>query len=211
MKVVSPSMRFGKEQGNASSFRWASSAWISQPKKCGTAVGFRELGQPNFHSPLACRVGRRVDFTALPAFASTTDACPSMAPALRRKITDFASGSGWAKQLYQEPIMIAERMMLLGGVSVAMPGDVAAITLVPHSHGTYEVPVQISRLLHAHEIVLKEARTMARQGAEERDDGTNDLLVSSVIRTNEMQVWFVAEYVVDVPLVRADGEAFRKA
>ena len=71
--------------------------------------------------------------------------------------------------------------------------------------GREEVPVQISRLLHAHEIVLEEVRAMARKAAEEGDDGTNDLLVSSVIRTNEMQVWFVAEHVVDGPLVRADG------
>ncbi len=102
---------------------------------------------------------------------------------------------------------IAERIMLLGGVSVAMAGDVAAMTLVPQPPtGREEVPVQISRLLHAHEIVLKEARAMARQAAQEGDDGTNDLLVSSVIRTNELQVWFVAEHVVDGPLVHADGQ-----
>jgi starvation-inducible DNA-binding protein len=101
---------------------------------------------------------------------------------------------------------IAERIMMLGGVSVAMAEDVAEMTLVPRPpKGREEVPVQISRLLHAHEIVLKEARTMARQAAEAGDDGTNDLLVSSVIRTNESQVWFVAEHVVDEPLVRADG------
>jgi starvation-inducible DNA-binding protein len=100
---------------------------------------------------------------------------------------------------------IAERIMMLGGVSVAMSGDVAELTLVPQPPtGREEAPVQISRLLHAHEIVLKEARTMARQAAQEGDDGTNDLLVSSVIRTNEMQVWFVAEHVVDTPLVHAD-------
>jgi starvation-inducible DNA-binding protein len=64
--------------------------------------------------------------------------------------------------------------------------------------------VQVSRLLHAHEIVLKEARTMARRAAEGGDDGTNDLLVSSVIRTNELQVWFIAEHVVDMPLVHAE-------
>ena len=69
--------------------------------------------------------------------------------------------------------------------------------------------MQISRLLHAHEIVLKEARTMAREAAEEGDDGTNDLLVSSVIRTNELQVWFVAEHVVDGPLVHADQQFSR--
>ena len=104
--------------------------------------------------------------------------------------------------------LIAERIMMLGGVSIAMSADVAEMTLVPRPpRGREEVPVQISRLLHAHEIVLKEARTMARQATEEGDDGTNDLLVSSVIRTNEMHVWFAGEHLVDGPLVHADGQA----
>lgn len=99
---------------------------------------------------------------------------------------------------------IAERIQLLGGVSIAMAHDVAETTLIPRPpKGREAVPVQISRLLHAHEIVLKEARTMARQAAEAGDDGTNDLIVSNVIRTNELQVWFVAEHLVDVPLVHA--------
>jgi starvation-inducible DNA-binding protein len=103
---------------------------------------------------------------------------------------------------------IAERIMMLGGVSIAMSADVAETTLIPRPpRGREEVPVQISRLLHAHEIILKEARAMARQAADEGDDGTNDLLVSNVIRTNEMQVWFVAEHLVDAPLVHADGQA----
>ncbi len=102
--------------------------------------------------------------------------------------------------------MIAERIQLLGGVSIAMAHDVAETTIVPRPpKGREEVPVQISRLLHAHEIVLKEARTMARLAAKNEDDGTNDLIVSNVIRTNELQVWFVAEHVVDVPVVRAKG------
>jgi starvation-inducible DNA-binding protein len=104
--------------------------------------------------------------------------------------------------------LIAERIMMLGGVSVAMSADVAELTQVPRPpKGREEVPVQISRLLHAHEIVLKEARAMARKAAEEGDDGTNDLLVSDVIRTNEMQVWFTAEHVVDAPLVHVDGQS----
>jgi starvation-inducible DNA-binding protein len=104
--------------------------------------------------------------------------------------------------------LIAERIMMLGGISVAMSADVAETTLIPRPpKGREEVPVQISRLLHAHEIVLKEARAMARKAAEEGDDGTNDLLVSNVIRTNEMQVWFVAEHLVDGPLVHADEPA----
>ena len=99
---------------------------------------------------------------------------------------------------------IAERIQLLGGISIAMAHDVAETTLVPRPpKGREEVPVQISRLLHAHEIVLMEARSMARRAAEAGDDGTNDLIVSDVIRSNELQVWFVAEHVVDMPLVQA--------
>jgi starvation-inducible DNA-binding protein len=99
---------------------------------------------------------------------------------------------------------IAERIQLLGGVSIAMAHDVADITLIPRPpKGREEPPIQISRLLHAHEIVIKEARTMARRASEVGDDGTNDLLVSDVIRGNELQVWFVAEHVVETPLVRA--------
>jgi len=100
---------------------------------------------------------------------------------------------------------IAERIQLLGGVSLAMAPDVAETTLIPRPpRGREEAPVQISRLLHAHEIILKEARSMAKRADEGGDDGTNDLLVSDVVRTNELQVWFVAEHVVDVPLVKAD-------
>jgi starvation-inducible DNA-binding protein len=102
---------------------------------------------------------------------------------------------------------LAERIMMLGGVSIAMAADVAEMTLIPRPPtGREEVPVQISRLLQAHEIVLKEAHAMARKADDEGDDGTNDLLVSNIIRTNEMQVWFVSEHVVDTPLVHADGK-----
>lgn len=99
---------------------------------------------------------------------------------------------------------IAERIQSLGGVSLAMAPDIAETTMIPRPpKGREEVPVQISRLLHAHEIVLEEARTMARQAAKQGDDGTNDLLVSDVIRGNEKQVWFVSQHLVDVPLVKA--------
>lgn len=100
---------------------------------------------------------------------------------------------------------IAERIQSLGAISLAMAADIAETTIIPRPpRGREEAPVQIPRLLEAHEILLKEARTMARQADEAGDDGTNDLLVSQVIRTNELQVWFLAEHVVDVPLVRAD-------
>jgi starvation-inducible DNA-binding protein len=100
---------------------------------------------------------------------------------------------------------IAERIQTLGGISIAMAADVAEMTGIPRPpRGREEVPVQISRLLEAHEIVLKECRQAARESAANGDDGTNDLLISDLIRTNEMQVWFLAEHLVDVPLVKAD-------
>ena len=104
--------------------------------------------------------------------------------------------------------LLAERIMQLGGVSIAMAADVAETTLIPRPpKGREEVPVQLIRLLDAHEIVLEEAGAMARKAAESGDDGTNDLLVSSVIRTNEMQVWFVAEHAVAQPTVECDESA----
>src|ERR1700689_2087417 len=96
---------------------------------------------------------------------------------------------------------IAERIQILGGVSIAMAADVAETTIIPRPpRGREEVPVQISRLLEAHEFILKEARTMAREASEVGDDGTNDLLVSDVIRGNELQVWFLSEHLVTMPL-----------
>ena len=99
---------------------------------------------------------------------------------------------------------IAERIQTLGGLSYAMAADVAENTNIPRPpKGREEVPVQISRLLTAHEIILQKARAAARKAASLGDDGTNDLLVSDVIRTNELQAWFLAEHLVDAPQVIA--------
>ena len=100
---------------------------------------------------------------------------------------------------------IAERIQMLGGVSYAVAADVAEATNIARPpKGREEVPVQISRLLTAHEIVLQRARASAKKAADMGDDGTNDLLVSDVVRTNEKQVWFLAEHLVDTPQVIAD-------
>jgi starvation-inducible DNA-binding protein len=99
---------------------------------------------------------------------------------------------------------LAERIQLLGGISIAMAPDVAETSRIERPpRGREEVPVQLSRLLEAHELIIKEAREGAKQAADQGDDGTNDLLVSDVIRTNELQVWFIAEHLVDAPTVRA--------
>lgn len=101
--------------------------------------------------------------------------------------------------------LLAERIQTLGGVTIAMAHDVAETTNLPRlPRGRQDPPVQLARLLHAHEVILFEARTMARQAAEVGDDGTNDLIISDVVRTNELQVWFLSEHLVDAPLVREE-------
>jgi starvation-inducible DNA-binding protein len=101
--------------------------------------------------------------------------------------------------------LMAERIQALGGIAISMPHDVAEHSRVERPPiGREEVPVQLSRLLEAHELILKEAHEYAKAAADAGDDGTNDLLVSNVIRTNERQVWFVAEHLAPVPTVKAD-------
>jgi starvation-inducible DNA-binding protein len=99
---------------------------------------------------------------------------------------------------------LAERVQSLGGIAIAMAHDVAEMSKIERPpRGREEVPVQLSRLLDAHEHILIETRAAAKTAAERGDDGTNDILVSDVIRTNEMHVWFLSEHLVDTPLVRA--------
>jgi starvation-inducible DNA-binding protein len=99
---------------------------------------------------------------------------------------------------------IAERVQTLGGVGVGDPRHVAEITVVPRPpNGVEEVPAMLSRLLEAHELILIDAHDAAGRVAELGDDGTNDLIVSQVIRTGELQCWFLAEHLVDTPLVHS--------
>jgi starvation-inducible DNA-binding protein len=99
---------------------------------------------------------------------------------------------------------IAERIQTLGGIAVGDPRHVAEITRIPRPpNGCEEVPAMLSRLLEAHELILQDAHDAAKKAADMGDDGTNDLIVSDVIRTNELEAWFLAEHLVDTPLVRA--------
>ena len=99
---------------------------------------------------------------------------------------------------------IAERIQLLGGISIAMAADVAETTRIERPpRGREEVPVQLSRLVDAHQTIVSLVRVVARRAAEFGDDGTNDLLVSQVLRTNELQMWFLSEHLVNMPLTEA--------
>jgi starvation-inducible DNA-binding protein len=100
---------------------------------------------------------------------------------------------------------IAERIQLLGGISIAMAADVAELTRIPRPpKGREEVPVQLSRLLDAHQLIVTFCRELAERADKLGDDGTNDLAVSDVLRPNELQIWFVSEHLVDAPLVKAE-------
>jgi starvation-inducible DNA-binding protein len=98
---------------------------------------------------------------------------------------------------------MGERVQTLGGVAIADPRHVAEVTKLKRPpNGVEEVPVMLSRLLEAHELIIGELREAIDKTAANQDSGTNDLLVSQVLRTNELQVWFLAEHLVDTPLVR---------
>lgn len=100
---------------------------------------------------------------------------------------------------------IAERIQLLGGVSIAMAADVAELTRIARPpKGREEVPVQLSRLLDAHQVIISHCRELAERSTKLGDAGTNDMVVSDVLRTGELQVWFLSEHLVEAPLVEAE-------
>ncbi|WP_395293737.1 Dps family protein [Kitasatospora hibisci] len=99
---------------------------------------------------------------------------------------------------------LAERVQMLGGVAVGDPRHAAQITGVPRPpDGIEPVRSMLSGLLDAHETILADARDAAARTAELGDDGTQDLLVSQIVRTGETQVWFLAEHLVDTPAAGA--------
>jgi starvation-inducible DNA-binding protein len=102
--------------------------------------------------------------------------------------------------------IVAERIQLLGGVSIAMGGHVAEMTRIPEApKGRESVPVQISRLLEAHKLIMKESSDIAAAADKVGDDGTNDMVVGDVLRPNELQSWFLSEHLVDTPLILDRG------
>jgi starvation-inducible DNA-binding protein len=99
---------------------------------------------------------------------------------------------------------VAERIQILGGVSIAMGGDVAQLTKIqPPPRGREEVPVQISRLLEAHKQIMQSCHDIAEAADKVGDDGTNDMVVSDILRANELQSWFIGQHLVDMPFILA--------
>ena len=98
--------------------------------------------------------------------------------------------------------LLAERVQSLGGIAVGDPRHAAELTTIPRPpDGAEEVSRMIDRTLQAHEIVIEKVRAAITATEEAEDWGTNDLLMGDVLRRHELQVWFIAEHVVDVPLI----------
>src|SRR5437868_11141845 len=107
---------------------------------------------------------------------------------------------------------IAERIQLLGGLAIAMAHDVAETAQIKRPpRGREEIPVVISRLLDAHQVIIRQCREIADRADKLGDHGTNDRVVSDVLRTNELQSWFISEHLVEMPLIHAQDPQFRKA
>ena len=107
---------------------------------------------------------------------------------------------------YEEQVelvdLLAERIQSLGGIAVGDPRHAAELTTIPRPpDGREEVAVMIDRTLHAHEIIIEKVRAGIKATEEIEDWGSNDLLMGDVLRRHELQVWFLAEHVVPVPLV----------
>ena len=99
---------------------------------------------------------------------------------------------------------VAERVQSLGGIAVGDPRHAAELTSIPRPpDGAEEVAVMIDRTLRAHETIIEKVRAAITTTEESEDWGSNDLLMGDVLRRHELQVWFLAEHVVDVPLVTA--------
>jgi len=97
---------------------------------------------------------------------------------------------------------IAERIQVLGGVSIAMGGDVAKLAKIEAPPtGREEVPVQISRLLEAHKHIMQSCHEIAEAADDAGDDGTNDMVVSDILRANELQSWFIGQHLVEMPFI----------
>jgi len=98
--------------------------------------------------------------------------------------------------------LVAERVQSLGGIAVGDPRHAAELTTIDRApNGAEDVPAMIHRTLNAHETIIEKVRAAIDKTEKNSDWGSNDMLMGDVLRRNELQVWFIAEHVVDVPLI----------
>ena len=99
--------------------------------------------------------------------------------------------------------VLAERVQSLGGIAVGDPRHAAELTTIERApDGAEEVSVMIDRTLRAHETIIGKVRKGIKTTETSEDWGSNDVLMGDVLRVHELQVWFLSEHVVDVPVIR---------
>jgi starvation-inducible DNA-binding protein len=101
--------------------------------------------------------------------------------------------------------LLAERVQTLGGIAVGDPRHAAELTSIERApNGAESVADMITRTLQAHELIIEGVRRGIDATEKNGDWGSNDLLMSDVLRRNELQVWFISEHIVEMPLVEED-------
>lgn len=107
-----------------------------------------------------------------------------------------------AAEILETVDIIAERIQTLGGVTTGMPFEVAQMTKIEHPPtGEEDIPAMLARTVNAHATIISTLRQAIETTDENKDYGTNDLLVSDVLRVHELQVWFISQHTVDTPIV----------
>jgi len=110
-----------------------------------------------------------------------------------------------ADEILETVDLIGERIQALGGVAIAMPFDVAETTKIERPPtGEENVPAMLARTANAHALIIKELREGISLTEQNKDAGTNDLLVSDVLREHEEQLWFITQHLVDTPLANSN-------
>lgn len=98
--------------------------------------------------------------------------------------------------------LIGERIQILGGVTSGMPSEVAEATKIERPPlGAESVPALLARTVEAHTTTIRTVREGIELTEQNKDYGTNDLLMSDVLRMHEMHIWFLSQHLVDTPLV----------
>lgn len=107
-----------------------------------------------------------------------------------------------ATELLANIDMIAERIQMLGGVACGMPFEVAERTKIERPPlGAENVPAMLARTVEAHATIIRTIREGIALTEDNKDYGTNDLLMSDLLRMHEMQVWFISQLLVETPLI----------
>jgi starvation-inducible DNA-binding protein len=88
-----------------------------------------------------------------------------------------------------------------------MPFEVAKMTKIEHPPtGEEAIPAMLARTVNAHAMVIREVRDGIEMTAQNKDYGTNDMLMSDILRMHELQVWFISQHLIDTPIINSQME-----